>query len=61
MREVLEGELDEIESELVHMSLRRLTAHELELRVQAIAAHLGADRPRGRARTSFFHWLHDNR
>jgi hypothetical protein len=59
-RDAVDGGLEEIELELAQMFRRSLNARELELQVQAIAAHVGANRPRGRAPTSFLVWLRDN-
>jgi hypothetical protein len=60
MGDVLEGDLEEIESGLNAIFHRRLTNRELELRMQAAIAYLKEDGPNGRSRTSLLHWLRDH-
>jgi hypothetical protein len=56
----LEGELEELELALSSMFHRRLSGRGLELRVQATAAHLDEDVPRGRLRICLLQWLRNH-
>jgi hypothetical protein len=60
MGRAIDDELEQLDRELKSMFHRLLTVREVELRVHAITAHLGIDRPGGRTRICLLQWLSDN-